>query len=97
MMVGPDHQQARVFALRAGVRLQRHRGEAGDLAEVRLEPPEQFGIAGGLRPRRERMHAPNSGQLTGIISAVALSFMVQMPSGIIADVSERSFASSPRR
>ena len=36
----------------------------------------------------------NSRQLTGIISVVALSFMVQEPSGIIALVSERSRASS---
>ena len=36
----------------------------------------------------------NSRQLTGIISVVALSFMVHEPSGIIAEVSERSRASS---
>jgi hypothetical protein len=33
---------------------------------------------------------PNSGQVTGIISLVALSFIVQEPSGIIEWVSERS-------
>ncbi|MEZ6210113.1 MAG: hypothetical protein R3B46_02535 [Phycisphaerales bacterium] len=33
---------------------------------------------------------PNSGQVTGIISVVALSFMVQEPSGIMASASERS-------
>src|SRR3954469_8836315 len=36
----------------------------------------------------------NSRQLTGIISVVALSFIVQEPSGIMAEVSERSRASS---
>jgi hypothetical protein len=37
---------------------------------------------------------PNSGQVTGNISLVALSFMVQEPSGIIDWQSVRSFASS---
>ena len=36
----------------------------------------------------------NSRQLTGIISVVAFSFRVQEPSGIIAEVSERSRDSS---
>jgi hypothetical protein len=39
----------------------------------------------------------NSGQLTGSISEVELSFMVQEPSGIIDVVSERSRPSSSRR
>ena len=39
---------------------------------------------------------PKPFQLTPTISAVALSFMVQEPSGIIADVRDRSFASSRR-
>jgi hypothetical protein len=33
---------------------------------------------------------PNSGQVTGNISAVAFNFIVQLPSGIIECVSERS-------
>jgi hypothetical protein len=37
---------------------------------------------------------PNSGQLTGIISVVALSFMVHDPRGIMLVLSERSFTSS---
>ena len=40
--------------------------------------------------------APNWGQVIGIISVLAFSFMVQEPSGIIADVSERSRASRRR-
>ena len=39
---------------------------------------------------------PTSGQVTGNISAVAFSFMVQLPSGIIECVSERSRDSSFR-
>ena len=34
----------------------------------------------------------NSGQLTGIISAAALSFIVQEPKGIMEVVRERSLA-----
>ena len=37
-----------------------------------------------------------SGQVTGSISEVAFSFMVQEPSGIIEVVSDRSFASRRR-
>ena len=39
---------------------------------------------------------PNSGQVTGNISAVAFSFIVHDPSGIIECVSERSRDSSRR-
>ena len=38
----------------------------------------------------------NSGQVTGIISDGALSFIVQEPSGIIDCVSDRSLACSRR-
>ena len=38
---------------------------------------------------------PNSGQVTGIISVVALSFIVHEPSGIIEWVSDRSRALQP--
>ncbi len=72
--------------------------EAGDLAEVRFEPLEELGVARRLVARRERDGSPpNAGQLTGIISVVALSFMVHEPSGIIAAVSERSLFSSDLR
>ena len=49
-VIGADHHQAGELALRAGVRLQRHRGEAGDLAERRLELAEDLLVA--LRPAR---------------------------------------------
>ena len=35
---------------------------------------------------------PNSGQVTGIISLVALSFMVQEPRGIMSSVNDKSLA-----
>ena len=41
--------------------------------------------------------AANPGKVTGIISAVALSFMVQEPSGIIERSRATSFAASCRR
>ena len=89
LVVGADGQQARVLALRAGVRLQRHRGEAGDLGQPGLElrgtAPRSPAPA---RRARTGAAAPNSGQVTGSISAVALSFIVQEPSGII-EVVER--------
>ena len=94
-MLGADHEQPGILALRAGVRLQRHRGEPGDLGQLVLEllehagrspPPGRAGANGCSRL--------NSGQLTGIISVVALSFIVQEPSGIMALVSDRSRASS---
>ena len=52
-----DREQARVLALRAGVRLQRHRVVAGDLGEPALEIVEQLEVALRLVDRRERMDA----------------------------------------
>ena len=49
-MIRADHQQPGEFALRAGVRLQRHRGKAGDLAQAPAPAPEDLLIA--LRPAR---------------------------------------------
>ena len=90
-VIAADRQQAGIFALRAGIRLQRDRVIAGDVAQPLLRAartardspwPARRG-ANGCR-------LPNSGQVSGIISAVALSFMVQEPSGIIARSSARS-------
>jgi hypothetical protein len=39
----------------------------------------------------------NSGQVTGIISLVAFSFMVHEPSGIMVRSSARSLSASERR
>ena len=54
-VVGPDHQQAGVLALGAGVGLQRHRREAGDLRQLVLQLAEEQLVARGLVARRERM------------------------------------------
>ena len=83
-VVGADHHQAGELALRAGVGLQRHRGKAGDLAQRGFEIREDLGVALRLRrPARTDASGENSGQVTGIISAAAFSFIVQEPSGII--------------
>jgi hypothetical protein len=88
-VVGADRQQARVFALRAGVGLQGDRGEAGDLAS-HCSSWEEHRVAARLLGGRERMQRANSGQDTGNISLAALSFIVHEPSGIIEWQSERS-------
>ena len=49
LVVGADDQQAGVLALRAGVRLQRRRGEAGDRGQHLLEAGEDLAVALGLR------------------------------------------------
>ena len=97
LVIAANHEQPGVLALRAGVRLQRHAGEAGDLRQrrsrarrtARDSPPP-------ARAARTDGASPNSGQVTGIISAVAFSFIVHEPSGIIECVSERSRDSSVR-
>jgi hypothetical protein len=55
-MIGADREQAGVFALRAGVRLQRNRVVAGDLDQPALQQSfEQLAIAMRLLGRRERV------------------------------------------
>ena len=54
-VIAADRQQPGIFALRAGIRLQRDRVIAGDVAQPLLEPREQRVIARGLLARRERM------------------------------------------
>ena len=49
-----DRQQTGIFALRAGIRLQRNFGEAGGGAEPGLQTADQGQVAGGLVRRRER-------------------------------------------
>ena len=53
-VVGPDDQQARVFALGARVGLQRHRREAGDLRQLVLQLAEEQLVARGLVARARR-------------------------------------------
>ena len=96
VVIRADHEQAGVLALRARVGLQRHGGEAGDLGQRALQVPEELLVALRLVSGANGCSRPNSGQVTGIISAVAFSFIVQVPSGIIECVSERSRDSSVR-
>ena len=54
-VVAADRQQPGIFALRAGIRLQRDRVIAGDVAQPLFELVEHRVIARGLLARRERM------------------------------------------
>jgi hypothetical protein len=81
-----DDEQAGQLALRAGVRLQRHRGEPCDLAERRLQFVDDAGVAGAWSGGTNGCRRENSGHVIGSISAAAFSFIVHEPSGII-DVS----------
>ena len=56
-VIGADDEQAGIFALCAGIRLQRDRVIAGDLAEPGLQLFEHLVITGRLGGRRERMQA----------------------------------------
>ena len=56
-VIAADRQQAGIFALRAGIRLQRDRVIAGDVAQPLFQPREQRVIALGLLGRCERMQA----------------------------------------
>ena len=55
-VIRADDQQAGVFALRTGVRLQRNAREAGDFREPVFEVLEKNLVAARLRQRRERMN-----------------------------------------
>jgi len=92
---GAYHQQAGELALRAGVGLQRYRRITGDGAQ-HARGSDQFAIAGGLCRRRERMDAREFGPGNRHHPLVALSFMVQEPSGIIVRSSARSRSASWR-
>ena len=90
---GLDRQQAGVFALRAGVGLQADAGVAGGLAQPGAQLRVELGVALQLLgAARTDGCAANSGQVIGIISLVALSFMVQLPSGIMLRSSARSLS-----
>ena len=54
-VIAADRQQPGIFALRAGIRLQRDRVIAGDIAQPLFQPRKQRVIARGLLARRERM------------------------------------------
>ena len=97
-VVAVDGQQPGQLALRARVRLHRHRRVARDLRQPVLQLRHQLGVA--LRSGRAGAYGwmvANSGQLIGSISAVALSFMVHEPSGIIVRSRARSLSERRRR
>ena len=54
-VIAADREQPGIFALRAGIRLQRDRVIAGDVAQPLFQPREQRVIARRLLARRERM------------------------------------------
>ncbi len=56
-----DREQSGELALRAGVRLQRHRVVAGDLGEPALQVGEQLGVARELLGRGERVDVREAG------------------------------------
>ena len=97
-VVAADREQAGELALRPRVGLQRHRVVAGDLAQRALRARRT--ARGSPRPGRAGANgcmAANSGHVIGIISVVALSFIVHDPSGIIVRSSARSRSASVRR
>jgi hypothetical protein len=51
----PDHQQAGVLTLGAGIGLKRHPGETGQGGQPVLEIVDQLPVTGGLVGRSERM------------------------------------------
>src|SRR5215472_2782388 len=95
-VIGADDEQAGVFALCAGIWLQRDRVITGDLAKLRGKIRDQLGVALGLVRRHEGVDVGELRPGMGIISAVALSFIVQEPSGIMLRSRARSRSESRR-
>ena len=54
-MEAPDGQQPGIFALRACIRLERHRGKAGDFRQPRFQLGKHFAVTGCLPGRHKRM------------------------------------------
>jgi hypothetical protein len=90
-VIGADGEQPGVLALRSGVGLERDRGQAGDFREPFFQLGEKGLVTARLVGRREGMNPADRGHETGNISAVALSFIVHEPSGII-EVQRRQVA-----
>lgn len=95
-VIRADDQQTGILALGTRIRLQRHTGKSRHLGEVMFELLEHLRITFGLRTRRKGCNCPNSGHVTGIISAVAFSFIVHDPSGIMPCTSEKSWPAANR-
>ena len=83
VVVISDGEKARQLALGAGVGLQAADGEAGDVAEPGFEVGTYPAVALDLIGGGAGMDVGEFGQVTGIISAAALSFMVQEPREIM--------------
>ena len=64
---------------------------------IRSSPVHSSRYPSAWSPGTNGCSAANPGKVTGIISAVALSFMVHEPSGIIERSRATSFAASRRR
>ena len=96
LVIATDHEQPGILALRARRSAARKRQQAGDLAQSRLQTLEETEYPFGLLAGAKGWICAISRHVTGNISAVALSFIVHEPSGIIDVVSERSRASSRR-
>ena len=83
-VVAADRQQPGELALRAGVRLDRDPVVAGDLGQPALELADELrGSRRRPRPARTGAGRRSRAAMTGSISVVALSFIVQEPSGIM--------------
>ena len=96
-MIGADRQQTGIFALRAGIRLQRDRVVAGDVAQPASRAASNSADSPSpARAARTDADARIRARSAGSSRVVALSFMVQEPSGIIARSSARSRSASLR-
>ena len=93
-VISPYRHEPGILALRAGIRLERHRGKSGDLGQGLFKPAEQLLVSLCLIGGANGWMPDKSGQVTGSISAVALSFIVQDPSGIMECTRDKSFACS---
>ena len=97
LMVAADGEEAGVLALATGVGLERDRCKAGDAAQPTRQPLGERGVASCLLGGREGMDVGKARSVTGIISAVAFSFIVQDPNGIMLRFSATSLSSSRLR
>ena len=82
-VVAADGQQPRQLALGPGIRLDGNLVVAGDFGQPALQLGGHLHDPDGVLGRREGVRLANSGQVMAAISAVALSFMVHEPSGIM--------------
>ena len=94
-MIGADRHQPGKLPLRAGIGLQRDGRQSRNPAQSLFQLTEYLLIARRLLGANGCIRE-NSGQVTGIISEAAFSFIVQEPSGIIEVSRPTSFRSRLR-